>query len=65
MKMKNKTLQIHNLIGKALCALAGSVIGFLIGGYLLIAPGILAGFIVGSLLENVLSPKQKKVDTTR
>jgi hypothetical protein len=53
--MKNKKikkiLKIYGFLGKSLCACAGGIIGFILGGPLLAFSGIFLGNIGGELLE--------------
>ncbi len=54
--MKNKkvrrTLKVYVLIGQALCACAGGIVGFVLGGPFLALPGILIGSLCGHLFES-------------
>ncbi len=53
-KMK-KALEVYSLIGKAMCASAGAIIGFVVGGPMVAVGGIFIGTILGHLLgKNVL-----------
>ena len=51
---KNKEIEVYGLIGKSICACAGGIIGFVLGGPFLAIPGIFAGSIGGHLLERVM-----------
>jgi hypothetical protein len=55
--MRNKktkiALKIYGFIGKALCALAGGILGFAIDGPVSAAIGILLGAVGGYLLEKI------------
>lgn len=50
-----KCLGIYSLIGRALSACAGGIVGFVLGGPFLAIPGICVGVIVGHLLEKTVS----------
>lgn len=50
-KKTKKAIFTYGLIGKALCACAGGILGFVVGGPLLALPGIFVGSISGQLLE--------------
>jgi len=56
--MKNrklvKTLKTYSFLGKSLSAVAGGVVGFVLGGPLLILPALCLGIIAASLLEKSL-----------
>jgi len=56
--MKNKKakiiVEIYGLIGKALCASAGGIIGFILGGPLVAVPGIFVGAVAGHMLEKTV-----------
>ncbi len=53
--MKNKKyikgLKLYGLIGTALCACAGGIIGFVLAGPFVALMGVLIGSISGHLLE--------------
>ena len=55
---KNKSLKIYVVIGKVLCAVAGGIVGFVVGGPFFVLPGTAVGIISGycfkqSILSNV------------
>jgi len=54
--MKNKrikkALKLYGLIGTAVCACAGGIVGFIVGGPLVALLGGLIGAAIGHLLEN-------------
>ncbi len=51
MKKSKKIFNVYGLIGKALCACAGGIVGFVLGGPFLAIPGIFLGTIAGHFLE--------------
>ncbi|MBX9923993.1 MAG: hypothetical protein K2Y01_07770 [Rhabdochlamydiaceae bacterium] len=55
---ENKSLKIYVNIGKVLCAIAGGIVGFVVGGPFLVLPGTAVGvisayFFKQSILSNV------------
>ncbi|MES2121301.1 MAG: hypothetical protein V4492_00815 [Chlamydiota bacterium] len=46
-----KAIKTYGMIGKALCACAGGIVGFVLGGPIFAIPGIFVGLFVGHLLE--------------
>lgn len=52
--MKKNISKIYSLIGKALCGIAGAIIGFITAGTAVAVFGFFAGVIVGYLLEKVM-----------
>lgn len=46
-----KVLEVYGLIGKSLCACAGGIVGFILGGPFLAIPCIFIGAIGGHLAE--------------
>ena len=50
-KKTQKALKLYGLIGQSLCACAGGIVGFVLGGPLAAIPGIFIGSIVGHFLE--------------
>lgn len=50
-KKTTKLFKIYCLIGKGLCASTGSAIGFIAGGPIMAAIGLLGGYIIGHILE--------------
>jgi hypothetical protein len=50
-KKIQRALKMYGLIGKALCACAGGIVGFVLGGPFVALPGILIGSIGGHLIE--------------
>ena len=52
----NKYVKIYALLGKILCGVAGGIVGFFIGGPLLVVPGVLLGAVFGHLMnKSILS----------
>lgn len=50
-KKDQKALKLYGLIGQSLCAVAGGIVGFFLGGPLAAIPGILIGSFGGRFLE--------------
>lgn len=51
---KNKiAFEIYGVIGKSLCACAGGIVGFVMGGPAFAILGVVLGTVVGHLLEKV------------
>jgi hypothetical protein len=49
-----KAFNLYGIIGKSLCACAGGIVGFIIGGPALAIVGVLVGGLGGHLLERVM-----------
>lgn len=59
-KKTKKTLKMYGLIGNALCACGGGIVGFVLGGPLIAIPGIVIGSICGHFVGNgLLKPYAK------
>ena len=59
-KKVEKALKIYGIIGKSLCACAGGVVGFLVGGPFGAIPGVVIGGLSGHFIEKgaVKAPKK-------
>jgi hypothetical protein len=53
-KKLKKSLEVYGLIGKALCACAGGIVGFILGGPFVAFAGIFVGTITGHMLEKMV-----------
>ena len=54
-KKVKKAVELYGLIGKALCACAGGIVGFVLGGPILALSGVFIGTIFGHLLEKTVT----------
>lgn len=59
-KKIEKALKVYGIIGKSLCACAGGIVGFLVGGPIGAIPGVLIGGLSGHLIEKgaIKAPKK-------
>jgi len=55
-----KAFKLYGLIGKSLCASAGGIVGFILGGPLLAIPGVLLGGMGSHFLERSVSYTSSK-----
>lgn len=53
--MSKKVLKTYNTIGKILCGIAGGIVGFVSFGSLAAVIGVLAGVVVGHILEKLIT----------
>lgn len=53
-KKVQKSLKIYGIIGKALCACAGGIVGFVLGGPLVAVVGTFCAAIASDMLEKTL-----------
>lgn len=51
MKKGENFFKLYSMLGKAFCACAGGIVGFVLGGPLIALPGIFLGSIGGHFLE--------------
>jgi hypothetical protein len=55
MDTARKATKVYLLIGKFLLALAGAIVGFVLGGLFPAIAGVLIGFCVGHIYETIFS----------
>ncbi len=51
---ETKSLKIYIAIGKFLCAIAGGIVGFVVGGPLLVLPGTIVGVLFGCFFKQTI-----------
>lgn len=49
-----KAVKVYGIFGKALCGIAGAIVGFIVGGPFMAIPGTITGVLGGHFLEKSL-----------